>query len=647
MWKDRKTWIIGGLICVFSIIATSLSFIHGTTDNRQELLTQRFCVFLLLFFQISVPACLVFFLCYRYTHRVMPNMAIAAAWTLLVTVFVDSIFGTPYNPLVTVVDVVADAYQYRGLKGEIFTTILKLYGVGLFGTILLSLGPEIAKSLWSDEFRSTDNKTLLAKFNRDRRALLLRVVFKNRSCNILYIWLGLYGIVFVAALLTVMATVRRATVTFSVDLIMLFLSVSLEGVGIFSHSVISDSTLFSAERAYLQRNIKSLPRWMKKTNFENAETVINFAQVLVNTYCNHGLNPFSHTDVFEKLSQVIRDMKNGDMKAFLFVLFLIQRFDETKTRYIDPIDEQYWKNTRRDFETQFAADVDGFLSGLTKPIENVFPENYSEAVSLANQCFFTKQNEQWKEWFYINGAPYQETAALLMLDYLRLKFLSSQNAIDAVADASETDYGALLMEFPYIMESCILNRFGKPGETEKNENPELTESCFHLFSTEDPPQYRERVEQYYAELFKSKCNKLNKDFCQKIAARFQCFLTHSYETKVRKERFLHRIFPINSNNFTATNDRPDASIVMTAQLLCAIDKNSYNNPAPGWNEIVKDEVEKCGQSKKESRLCYYDVLNYQKKDPNYATHDWGVGLCCNSRDEQCRVMAAIMFHVCI
>lgn len=598
------------------------------------------------------------------THRLLPNLAISVSWVVMVVVAVDTL--APRDYFFNIVDVLVDGYQNGRMSDGLLESLLKLYGIGFFGTVLVSLGPEIAKGIWSDEVRSTDNKSLLAKLKRDRRQIILRYTRSRVSINGTYLRLLVFGIVFALTLVLVLVKARTYAVTFETDLFLLFIAASMEAVGIFTHSVISDHALVSAEAYYMRQRRKRLSTWLENSGWRNSERINTYFTVLIHSYCNYGLTVISHEDLFPKPVQAAANQPESPLKQELaddrnldIALRLIEQFDSVKKQYIEPFEEKYWVNARESFEPAFALDLKQFLFPCA--LDSKFPSSRLRAIGLAKWCFFDKQKSQWQEWLYTSGASFETIVAELMLTYLRMRSFSLQSpsedhsASSNQASNSEEriELASLLLEFPYIMEACIKERRdrfnwsqeGKEKSLEGKEKPLWSHDYFHLTEDNHPPKYRERVEQYYAELFKETVNELDADACNKIASRFVHFLTYIYEEGNRPEPYLHRILPVNSNHFRATYDVPTASILFTREGLKNLDEE-YANPVLAWQAIIQEEIK---QSKAPnfrcSRLCQYN-FNGRTCDHRAKHHDSerNTGYCCVSIEEQCEAFASILFE---
>ena len=665
--KDKVAFLVV-VILLFVLSVIAFTYLgkkkQNTSDSR---------LFWVIIFQCGTLGAIAAICGISFSRRLLPNIAIAAAWMILCVLWLD-VNKAPLDRI-TIIDILVDAYRDGRMSSALLETLLKFYGIGFFGTVLVSLGPEIAKGIWSDEIRSTDNKSLLSKFKRDRRQILLRVIGNRASINGMYLRILAFGLAFAFVLVLVLVKAREYQLTFEADLLLLILSVSMEATGIFTHSIITDHALISAEKYYLLRRRKALSDWLSKDGWRSSEKVNAYFMVLIHTYCNHGLIPIPHDDLFPipvlpvkpiiSSAQMVDNMAS-DAKNLDIALCLIEHFDYTKEQYIDPIEEQYWINAKQSFEPAFALDIDSFLFSKEKNSVGRFPKSELHAIAMARDCFFTKQKAQWQDWLYTSGMSYETMVAELMLTYLRIKYLSKQSSPRNISVSNprvlkakserKLDYASLMLEFPYIMEACIRKRYDYydclPGEDKKGSQ---MRDFFHLQEEGHPPKFRERVEQYYAEMYRWNINLLDIESCNKIADRFYHFLTYIYEDDNKTEQYLHRILPINSNGFKVTNDVSTGSILFAPDILftLAYSKKQYINPAFGWEAIVQENVELVKSSVDNShshfrmpRLCLYSVKDRKCKN-RVEQHDGGrhTGYCCVNRGEQCESLVSILYEL--
>lgn len=602
--------------------------------------------------QIAFLGIAFFLLSFIKTHRLLPNLAIAAAWVILIVIAVDML--APQDWEFTIIDVLVGAYQNGRISGTLLETLLKLYGIGFFGTVLVSLGPEIFKGIWSDEVRSTDNKNLLSKFKRERRQILLRYIGKTHSIQCLYLHLFAFGLAFALTLVLILIKSRSNVVTFEADLVLLLIAASMEALGIFTHSIISDHALVRAEEYYMEQRSTDLPGWLAESNWRNSEKVNAYFAVLIHSYCNYGLTSVLHEKMFPepvvRRDEVGRELKPDDDRTLCVSLRLIERFDMVKKQYIEPFEEKYWVNARASFEPEFALDLNRFL--FPEEADHEFPTSILHAIHMARECFFTKQETHWQEWIYTSGVPFETLVAELMLTYLRMKFVHKLDELDkrsASAKQTEADkrieLACLLLEFPYIMEACITERCDSSGQQSAGKESSFWQhDYFHLKGGDHPPKYRERVEQYYAELYEMNANTLDAAACNLVAGRFAHFLTYIYEDGSRTEQYLHRILPINSNHFKATNDIPTASIMFDDVVLDRLKCSGKNkNPIPSWYDIIQRNAGL--ESSCDRRLCLYNRESRERTIKN-VPHESGhnTGYCCLNRAEQCEGLVSILFE---
>ncbi len=632
-----------GLVLLLSIVSiASIPFSGKFIGNAAERI-------IYIIFSSSFIGIEVFLVSNRFSFRLLPNLAIAAAWTLLLVITESAISNacilnakevaektgktiteSDYPEVVTFIELIRDAYNNSNFDSDFIKTFLEIYSIGIFGTVFVSLATEASKSLWSDEIQNTENKTLLAKFKRARRQQILyrKIQLFDQSellVSIVYIHLLCYLVFLLPTFVIVSELNSTDTTTLRIDIILLLISVTLEAMGIATHFIITDHALTSSEIKYLKQRGKGIQKHLhnirvknKSCNYSegnpttptykqkraNKNTCVNtsckgmvlsketknYLQVLVHSFCNH-----SEVDSIEK-SILFPDVEksNGSVKGCNLCIAknVIGRFYKTKQIYIDPNKEDYYASASSFFEPAFAIDINNFLFPTIKTVS--FPKTLLDAIAIARHCFFLSQKEQWEKLLYPVGKSFVEISSILILDYIYRRF-SERNQIynpcniDCCKEDHSAEYGAALLEFPYVMETYLLDRF-KDNEQFVSKDTLKKGNDWPRFSERVELSFSERVEQYYWELFKNRVNCLERDTCYELGNLFASFLTDSYKNE---ERFLRRILPVNRENYRLTSDKPDGSIKLSKKRTVEIAIDSLNiekqqlSMIPGWSNVFK------------------------------------------------------------
>lgn len=608
-----------------------------------------------LFFILISSLALGFFLFrmfYCFSFRFLPNLALSGAWTVLFTVFISA----KWHNAVTFIGFLKDAYERSNLGSNFIKTFMEIYSIGIFGTVFISLVSEASKNIWSDELYSNENKTLMTQFKRIRRHLLLSRHIKGIVFNIIYIHMLCYMIALLITFAFAM-TYRAADRTIlRIDLILLLFSVTLEAMGLTTHLIITDDALVVAECKYLKQRLPRIQKKLEKMPQDCAkltpDTEVNsYLRVLVHTYCNHnGVESVNRNEFFPHFSQ-------GKPCNIFLTIKLIELFDKTYKLYIEPNEEKYYMSARKAFEPAFAQDIKKYLFEAYEHDSSSYI--LLSMIELSYRCFFENQKKEWEKWLYISGEPIDRFESLLMLDFLRWNFseeqtyagqcfstLCSKESNEKSKEERNVILNTMVLEFPYIMETLMQNRYGKKFSA--------------LHGEKNPPHFQERVEEYYWNVFLEHVNNSSEMECNEVAERFSAFLKDSYEGE---ERFLHRILPINRAHYSATSDKPDFSIKLseTSMVNIVLDqKSNYlkDEVVPGWGKLfsclranqTRDIIQKSRNRSEHlanlvenklkcdiKRLCRFD----QREDTTtFARCD----RCCVDENEMCHVLASVIFE---
>lgn len=602
---------------------------------------------------------------YAFSFRLLPNLALAGAWTVLLYVLVNC-----FSPRsITFISLLEDAYQSGKLNSHFIEIFLKISGIGIISSMVLAIGTEITKFILNNEFHSVENKAILEKFKSNRRGLILKRTILNHSISLIHVHVVLFSFVLMAAFIAVTIACKANPTLIRINLILLAASTSVEALGIAAHFTISDDALVHAEPRYLDsvsKNVNllidSLPQ---STDVKIDPALRRYLQVLVNTYCNHGLD--------RSVSQLSRFPKcaNNPLLRLRLAVELIFMFDHTYTSFVEPNEEKYYINARKSFRTALAEDIVMYLLHDTGS-EIGFIAN----LRLADRAFFEDQQSVWEQLLSTSREPYPQFRNLLLVDYLRSYFQSTyyNHSWSKEFDEKLTDKSGscvLMLEFPYAMDICMQKRYSREAE-----------NTLTFLYDEPVPRFRDRVEEYYFHLFASQCNEYSQEDCTKIGMQFLDFLTHSYG---QEERFLHRLLPINDKTYSKTQDKPTHSICWdsASPRRFMLEKESramyFYRELPGWHYLL-EHLDAYAEAKircnsgtvqifSEEKSCS-DYLEYQEETPivpitssgecrvtniNYlrlcyfdriADHDKDIQPgqnCCRSRKEQALALAFLIF----
>lgn len=609
-----------------SVVGCSLLLILGMNAYHYCLETEY--VFSALY--VIITCGVVFLLCslisYYLTFRLMPNLAIAAAWTIMLTVFISVI--SPNS--ITLVSLLDEAFFRSQIDSGFISTFLSIYGIGTFATAVASLRAESSRAMWSEEMNA-ENKTILSQFKRMRRHRIQRFQLFSLEIDVLYLCLFCYVVMFVVSTFLALALQNKeGGSVIRVQLILLLFSLSTQTLGICTHFTISDGELIEAEQKYLENVKPEIGQLLDQTELSIDSRFSNYLHVLVNTYCNH--------NAIRKRNQkeFFLPFENQPKNRLHFAVELIAIFDRVYHSYIEPNEEKYYISARKTFEPELAKDL---MEYLIHDIDNN-PTSIAEALSIAMEAFFEKQKKEWEGLLYSFREPYLQFKALLLMDLLRDYYRNIQYSGNW-ADAEElpsTAVKSFLLEFPYRVEQCIRTVYGRISE----HSPVLGDKSFSQF-------YQERVEYYFWELFA--CSELQcetSENCKAISQNLHSFFQKEY---VGEELYLRRLFPINDGQYARTKDTPYYSICWSKKTLNDVEdtfKNKENlNPnmtpqykkikmmqeLPGWEAIVRNE-----KYAERERLVSFDQLSDSSPKLNRGLN------CCVDAEERMYALAVTIFY---
>ena len=626
----------------------------------------------------------LFLLCYHFSFRWLPNLAIAGAWSVMIIIFETSvrnyyIVKDQLNITVpTFITLLKEAYESSKIGSGFIKTFMELYGVGIFGTVFISMATEATKSLWSDEIRSAENKTLLAKFKRARRQrILARNFLFFKMISVVYIHMVFYLVVLLCTSIATIVLSSTDITIIRIDIILLLMSVTLEAMGVATHFIITDQTLAASETKYLQQKQPAVNRKLKRLSRRNSSSlhtckiivlspeVTNYLQILVHSYCNHSSREAINKSHFYP--------KTIGCCKLLIAKNLIARFYRTNEIYIAPNQESYYTSASSHFEPNFAIDLRRFLFGNDVSKPSTPPRGWSassrgwsassisvmDALSICQNCMFAIQRKKWEDWLYPTDLNYEQMVSQVMLDLIRICFVDLHGLNEpCYEDYCEGNHSisncALLLEIPFIIKLAIVKRMRDKSFPDLN-----NENKFELW-------FRERTEQYYYNLFESEINCYTSKQCNQIGTHLAQALTARHDGS---DFLLQRVLPINSNNYTDTRNKPDFSLKLSCKNCFDATLIEKKTAIPGWRCLFKkiyiknwptkkNSVDKNGSSTYDGKLeetDYWDnkPMIIQKTmerltayDRKYSQSTEGLPSYgfCEDKLEQCKVLSYIIFE---
>ncbi len=662
--NKRNGIIIGGAVA----IAVSLMIMCAFNLNTKS----KWCPIFLVIFSHFLLGIGIFIISYHFSFRWLPNLAIAGAWTIIIIILVTDIRNyclseeiARLNELIknaqeklktllqqsdtagltgeksllvsvlesritslqaqasekalvevpSFVTLLKEAYNSSKIGSSYIKTFLEIYGIGVFGTVFISMATEATKSLWSDEIRSAENKTLLAKFKRARRQRLLarKFFFSTILVSVVYIHIFYYLIAFLVTVVATIVLSSHDVTIIRINILLLLMSVSMEAIGAATHFIVTDQTLAASEIKYLNQKKTYINELCKKANPDKgaitcngvrySREVSNYLQVLVHSYCNHsGGDSISKQTLYPDASNCCR---------LQIAKNLISRFYRTKEIFISPNKEAYYASASIHFEPDFALDIIKYLfhesdqkartgNGNTydkeakldtePKEEHKTNELLTSALSLldiARKSMFSDQHDEWKDWLYPSNINYEQMMSLIMLDCIRIRFADPNN-IDSPCfdDFCTGDHkivsGAFLLEFPFIVKQALLSRISDGSFSISNRAKNLDE------------HFRERTEQYYYNLFCAGVNSFDSSACNLIAQYFTQTLQARYDNSAFD---LQRILPIRANDCIPSNNKPVFSLRLSWIDWCNLSlcdaTLSKKTDIPGWHNLFEQYINKC------------------------------------------------------
>lgn len=535
------------------------------------------------------------FLHFRFTfyfsYRVLPNLAISLAFGILLCCVLSCTPSLAAGNIWGAEILTSSNTSEAILDGP----LLKITSGSILGSAIFSLIAEASKDLWSNLYKDNgENHQIKRRFMQLRRRLLTHRFFpsiRNITLVRLFFFLFIEFAVFILILL------KKSSVSLSILEQSLFLALTLGLFGFATHRFISEEELLRAQCRYIESNKTcSLPeQYMCSDNSRNQRWQ-DFCQVIVNIYCSH-CGSLSEENYYHQLSIVEGYLSELESKTlpncceFRIVADVVSVYDMTIQLYINP--DETSQAEKDSFEQIFAADIYSFLinrctkTNLSKTSINIKTCSSAGVLLFAINCLLDYQKNAWKSIIVGNSASFEDFRNLVLLDFLRWMFEQHRQGSpcqlswfcdrkDSIRDQDERR-AALLLELPFIVEKHLHGRY-------------LKDAPYLIGTAERPSAFRERVEEYYWNVFCKIENTYTLDQCQNIGAIFHSFLLTSYE---ESKYFLQRILPVINTN---VQNVPINSIILTGTEIVSIvsdNDRSKQKPiaqdVPGWKNLINQD----------------------------------------------------------
>lgn len=522
---------------------------------------------------------------------------------------------------------------------------LKISGTGILGTALIAVITESFKDLYARGYHSNDPDARIANrtFRKLQKNLITRRIYKNKTCNSLYIGIIVFAITLASTLFFLLQ--KKSGIALHFLEWVLFISAITAALGFTTHWFISESILIRTQFTYLKEKHNVVMRQKYNCDSEAIASRNDYYQVAVNLF-------FTPCDIKsdEQLYLCPQINLNGNGCPMRTASDFVSHYDSVRRFHLktlsaaknDSLRDSEGNNflERQYHEILFAHFIYNFLKDNQNSdiSANSNRCGLAKAILTATDCLVERQKSRW-DTLAMHSIHYEDVRALIVLDvlnYLRYQYMESKTCPYKGENSSDNAQreALLYLEFPYITEMCLKAR--------NDVFPIL-----QVFGCDDRSisEYRECVEEYYWHIFAENTKEdscigiqLENNLLADVAESFKDFLQRNCnKNTVDGEIYLMRILPtMKHSDFTQ-------SIILTTRQLYYPEIESLAKHIPGWSNL---------NSKNKDSSELVDEYNHTRRKRLCSSwNSWPDGMApylygnqCGALRDQASVLTEILFR---